>query len=288
MKQDLIEEASLSLLKNNFTIKILKAPFDILAKKDSKVLLIKILEDANSISIETINEMKKLSKSIQASPLIISQKAGFKLQDNIVYQRYGINTINFATFQNSFSQPLFIISNKSGFIIKIIGKKLKQLRENKNLSLSSLGLKLSTSSRMVSKYESEDSNISLNRALKLEKILGPDIFKQIDLLTSDLSDIFYDTFSDISKKYHSLGFTSIEFSRLPVDIIARKDNEIILTKTTDKVSKDFFSFTELFDLDNLIIFKNKKPKTETPVIHKQEFLELEDGNDLISFLREFE
>jgi len=288
MKQNLVENTSLLLLKNNFTIKNIKTPFDLLAKKDYKILLIKILEDANSISIQTINEMKKLAKIIQASPLIISQKAGFKLQPDVVYQRYGINTINFSTFNNSFSKPLFISSNKSGFNIKIIGKKLKEKRENKDFSLSNLASKLSISSRMISKYEAEDSNISLNRALKLEKILGSDIFQQINLLTSDLTDIFYDSFSDVSKKYHSLGFSSTEFTKIPVNVIARKNNEIILTKTSDKLSKDFFNFANLFELNNLIIFKNKKPKTETPVIHKEEFLDLEDGNDLINFLREFE
>ncbi|MAG20266.1 hypothetical protein CL618_02435 [archaeon] len=288
MKKNLIENTSLLLLKNNFTIKNIKTPFDLLAKKDSKVLLIKILEDANSISIETINEMKKLAKVIQASPLILSQKAGFKLQNEVVYQRYGINTINFNTFNNSFSKSLFINSNKSGFAIKIIGKKLKEKREQKDFSLSNLASKLSISSRMISKYEAEDSNISLNKAIKLEKILGSDIFQQINLLTSDLTDIFYDSFSDVSKKYHSLGFTSTEFNKLPINVIARKKNEIILTKTTDKPSKEFFDFADLFELNNLIIFKKKKPKTETPVIHKEEFLDLDDGNDLISFMREFE
>jgi len=288
MKKNLIENTSLLLLKNNFTIKNIKTPFDLLAKKDSKILLIKILEDANSISIETINEMKKLAKVIQASPLILSQKAGFKLQNEVVYQRYGINTINFNTFNNSFSKPLFINSNKSGFAIKIIGKKLKEKREQKDFSLSNLASKLAISSRMISKYEAEDSNISLKKAIKLEKILGSDIFQEINLLTSDLTDIFYNSFSDVSKKYHSLGFTSTEFVKIPVNVIARKKNEIILTKTTDKPSKEFFDFANLFELNNLIIFKKKKPKTETPIIHKEEFLDLDDGNDLISFMKDFE
>ena len=50
MKQDILEEACVFLLKQGYTVKSLRqACFDVLARKDDRILLLKVLEDANSI-----------------------------------------------------------------------------------------------------------------------------------------------------------------------------------------------------------------------------------------------
>src|SRR3989338_1208630 len=102
MKQNLIEEISILLLKKGFTIRSLtRTCFDILARKEDGILLIKALEDANSINIEYANEMKKLCSYLSASPLIIADNAGFKLKDNVVYSRFDVYALNLDTFKSS-------------------------------------------------------------------------------------------------------------------------------------------------------------------------------------------
>jgi len=102
MKSKLIEKLSLYLLKKGFTIKILtRTCFDMLARKETRILLIKILEDANSISEEYARQMNHIASYVTASPLIIAEKAGNKIYDNIVYSRFGIYTLNFNTFKSS-------------------------------------------------------------------------------------------------------------------------------------------------------------------------------------------
>lgn len=102
MKQNLLERVCIALIKKGFTVKCLtRTCFDIVARKQSEILLIKVLEDANSISQEYSFEMQKVSTFINASPLIISEKAGSKLEDNVVYQRHGIFTVNMHTFMRS-------------------------------------------------------------------------------------------------------------------------------------------------------------------------------------------
>ena len=267
-----------------YTIKNLNSCFDIIARKNTNILLLKIVNDANSLYKESIEEMEKISSYVNASPIIIAEKSGFILEDNVVYSRYGINTLNSKTFFNVLIKKFpFIKSDKGGIKIEIIGNKLKEKREQHDLSLNSLAEKLGVSARMISKYEQEISEISLKRALKLYELLG-DVFKSVDLFSR--KEIIETHFSDISRKYHNLGFESLETTKSPFDVIARREKEIILTNVGDKVEKDLVSFAKLIDSENLIIFERKKPK-DIPSITKEEFLEFEKAQELIKFLKEF-
>jgi len=79
-----------------------------LARKQDKILLIKVLEDANAVSKEHVDEMNIVSSYIGAVPVIIAEKAGDKLEDNILYTRFNLYTLNFNTFVNSIKNKLYI------------------------------------------------------------------------------------------------------------------------------------------------------------------------------------
>ena len=84
MKQTLLDKLNIFLLKKGFTIKNLtRTCFDILARRSDQILLVKVLEDANSISRQYTEEMIAVAYYINASPLIIAEKAGSRLENNI-------------------------------------------------------------------------------------------------------------------------------------------------------------------------------------------------------------
>ena len=77
MKQALLDKINVFLLKKSFTVKNLTgSSFDILSRKSDQILLIKVLEDANSISREHSEEMLNVAAYVNASPLIVTEKAG--------------------------------------------------------------------------------------------------------------------------------------------------------------------------------------------------------------------
>ena len=90
----------------------------------------------------------------------------------------------------------------------------------------------------------------------------------------------------ISKKYVELGFLATDPHNAPFDIIAKKEDELILTEVGDKRKPDLNSLSQLLNADKLVIYKKKKPK-DMPAITKEEFLEFEKANELIKFLKEF-
>ena len=287
MKQTLLDKLNIFLLKKGFTIKNLtRTCFDILARRNEQILLIKVLEDANSISREYTEEMKSVASYITASPLIISDKAGSRLEENIVYSRFDIYTLNFSTFMNCVSNRFpFIKRSQAGLTASVEGKKLKEKREEKGFSLNSLSRKLGVTSRMIMKYENEDSEITMPKAMKLYDIFGHQVFSEVDVFGhKEIQQNKSET--AVSKKYVELGFDATETKKTPFDIIAKKGDEIILTEVSDKVNPQMQSLSKLLDADNLVIFRKKKPKN-IPSMTKKEFMEFAEANELVKFLKEY-
>jgi len=288
MKPSLIEKISIYLLKKGFTIKILKRTcFDIVARRETQILLIKILEDANSISKEYADQMLNISSYINGSSLIVAEKAGQKLQDNVVYMRFNIYTLNLNSFKGCIENKFpFIVKTQAGLTAHILGNKLREIRESEGLSLSEIARKVGVSKRMVQKYESGQSEVTVNKALRIYDIFGHKVFNKIDVF-SEVKGQTQDKKSDITKKYSDLGFRASETKKVPFDVVAKKEKEIILTEIGDKTRPELKSLSRLIDADRLAIFNKKKPK-DMPALTKEEFLEFEKAKELIKFLKEFE
>ena len=287
MKQNLLDKLNIFLLKRSFTIKNLtRTCFDILARRNEQILLIKVLEDANSIAREYAEEMISIASYIEASPLIISEKAGDKLEDNVVYSRFGIYTLNYGTFMNCVNNKFpFLKRSQAGLTASVVGKKLKEKREEMGYSLYFLSRKIGVTSRMIMKYENENAEITINRAKKLYDIFGHQVFNQVDIFSQrNLLQGKFET--NVSKKFVELGFDATETKKTPFDIIAKKGNEIILTEVSDKVNPQMQSLSKLLEADNLVIFSKKKPKN-IPSLTKKEFMDFEEANELVKFLKEF-
>ena len=287
MKQALLEKLSIFLLKKGFTIKNLtRTCFDILARRNEQILLIKVLEDANSITREYAEEMMSIASYIEASPLILAEKAGDMLDDNIVYLRFDIYTLNYGTFLNCVSNKFpFLKRSQAGLTASVVGKKLKEKREELGYSLNSLSKKIGVTSRMIVKYENENSEITINRAKKLYDLFGHQVFNEVNIFSQQSSP--HGKFETaVSKKYVELGFDAADTKKTPFDIIARKGSEIILTEVSDKVNPQMQSLSKLLEADNLVIFNKKKPKN-IPSLTKKEFMEFEEANELVNFLKEF-
>ncbi len=287
MKRDLLEEVSIYLLKKGYTLKSLtRTCFDIVARKETQILLIKVLNDANAISEEYAEAMKHVGSYITGIPLIIAEKAGDALREGIVYSRFGINTLNQRTFENCIENKFpFVKRDHAGLTANIIGSRLKQKMDEEGVSLGDLSRKLGVSKKMVQKYESGESRITIQKASKLYDIFGNAVFDKVNVFKTEIKHEEPGK-SDLAKKYTDLGFEAIETHKVPFDILAKKDKEIILTEIGDKPNPQAQSLSRLLDADNLVIFKKKRPK-DIPSLKKEEFLELKKAKELVKFLREF-
>ena len=286
MKPALIEQLGIYLFKQGYTLKYLtRTCFDVLARKDDRILLIKVLEDANAINKDNAEEMARLSSYLDASPLVIAEKAGVLLQDNVVYLRFGLSTLNMSTFCNACDQSFpFIKMTTAGLTAAIDGKKLRQRRESKGFSLKAVARKIGVSTRMISKYEAGSSEVTVQKAMRMYHTLG-NVFESINVFKYKTS-MGKEAKSDISKQYTHLGFTALETKKSPFDIVAKKEKELIFTEVGDKVNPNALSVSKLVGGDNLVIFKKNKPK-HIPSMTKKDFMDFEKAEELVRFLKEY-
>ena len=306
MKRDLMDEIGVLLLRHGYTVKSLtRTCFDIVARKESKVLLIKVLEDANSISEEYASSMKNLSSYTDAAPIIIAEKAGHLLEDGAVYVRSGVFTCSYSTFSNCLDSRFpIIISTRAGFTASVIGGKLRQQREERGYSLGSISRKVGVSKRMIAKYESNVADVSLRSAIALNKLFGGDIFNKVDVFAVAKETVSKNP-SIIARKYDELGFRAADTKKAPFDVVAKKEKELILTEVYPRkrlnIHTQLESMQQLLDADALVIFDKKtetdfpahfqaqhKTKKRLPSLEKKDFLDMKSASELIRFLKEFE
>ncbi len=288
MKATLVDDAGVLLLKHGFTVKTLsRGCFDIAARKEATILLIKVLEDANSISSEYAEAMLKISGYIGASPLIVAKKAGSLLEGGVVYLRFGVYTLSHETFRSTLDNKFpFLLSSKAGLTAAVVGGLLKKKREALGYSLGEVSRKVGVSKRMITRYESGVADVSVNKAYSLQKLFGRNIFRGIDIF-GRAKAVPSSGKSEFAEKYTELGFEADDAKKVPFDVIARKEREIIFTEIGEKTSPQLLPLQKLIEADTLVIFKKKKPEG-IPALTKKEFLEYESAGELIKFLKEFE
>lgn len=307
MKRSIMDQVGVLLLRHGYTVKsITRTSFDIVARKDENTLLLKVLEDANSISEEFTTSMKNLSSYIGASPLIVAEKAGHALEDGVVYARFGVYACNYSTFSSCLDSRFpIIISTRAGFTAQVVGEKLTQKREEKGYSLGAISRRIGVSKRMVAKYESNSADISLRSAIALNKLFGNEVFSKVDVFAV-AKETLNENPSVIARKYDELGFRAADTKKAPFDVVAKMEKELILTEIENansarhsKPDHQLESLQQLLGADALIIFdkfgskiarrrSEKESKKKLPSLEKKDFLDMESAKVLIKFLKEFE
>ena len=75
--------------------------FDIVARKNLLILLLKTFINIDSVNEKNAHEMKQLANIFLASPIIIGEKSrNGILEEGVIYERYDIPTIGLETLKN--------------------------------------------------------------------------------------------------------------------------------------------------------------------------------------------
>lgn len=263
------------LKKRGYTLVEVYSPkkysFNIIAKKADKVLIIRLFKNIDSCRKNIAIELKKLAYGLSGIPFIVGLYTRCEpLLSGIIYKRFGIFATNPHTFKEiAEGKKPIIYAERGGLFVKINGKKLREIREIKGLSLGQLAKEVGVSRRTIYGYEKEEIEATLEIAIKLEKILGTTIIKPIDLSNyskelekemKNLSEEVHDPLiKSIKEKATSHGYTSTILRKAPFDIIAFREDENrrILIKTVkkkgniDKVQKEIMVSIKIANMSDI-------------------------------------
>lgn len=218
--------------------------FDILARKKDILIILKILVNIDSLTAQQAEELSKISGTFLASPIIIGFKSKHSyLEDDVVYERHEIPAISPQTLYDIIANDMHpeILSKRGGFYVKINGGLLKQLREEKNLSLKELADLTHVSRETIYKYEQGNSQAYPETAIMLEEILNKPITLSINILESEHTHTL-DTKIQEPIELINLGYEINTSTKTPFDAVSTRseDNQEILNlkqQLADKIEE---------------------------------------------------
>jgi putative transcriptional regulator len=158
--------------------------FDLLARRDSSLLLLKVLKNIDALSPEDAERLGELSQLFRASCLIIGQSSGSsRLEPGVVYTRYGVPIVVEETFEEFLLHgvPPFLVSSPGGIFARIDGDRLQQLREARGLSLGALAQVAGVTRRTIQLYE-EGGGAEISVVSRIEQYLRAPVVLPIELL----------------------------------------------------------------------------------------------------------
>ncbi len=284
--------------------------FDLVARRDNSLLIIKVLTNINAISEDVANELKLLSKLLQGRPLLIGERGGTSfLEKDVVYDRFGIQTISVETLESYLldGTPLKIYAAPGGFYVNIDKEKLIKLRKKQNISIGSFARSVKVSRRTVRMYE-EGMNARVEFAARIEELLKDNVTLEIDLINKNKEKIkdtaistkkpeeqFRDFQKEIFTILRKVGYEIIPMGRCPFDAVSKDKDKVILTsvhKYDDKLIKraQIVGSISKITEKHAVFFtegKIKKHNIEgTPLIVKRELKRIRGPEEIIELILE--
>ena len=159
--------------------------FDIVARRDNQVLIIKVLSNIDAFSKDNADEMKVLAESLGATPMVTGERSSSgALEPGIVYSRFNISIVSNETLADLLLEeaPPFIFAAPGGLYVRLDSELLKQAREARGISLGVLAETAGVSRRTIQMYES-GMGAMIDAALRMEEYLGLPIIEPIDPFT---------------------------------------------------------------------------------------------------------
>lgn len=252
--QGLVEEVIDSLRSRGFKVGYVKYPtyerrsLDIVARRSNEKYIMKVSFEIDCVSSKELAELAALSKIFDAAGIVVSKKTRKKeLKDYVVYERYNVPAMTPETLRELVdSGEVYVYAGRGGYYVKINGKKLREKREEKEMSLGDLAQLLGVSRKAVYEYERKGMNLSFSTALKLIEIFGEDILLPVDVRSRGIRE--REGFQKLKTKFREaisqlkkLGFLTAVTERTPIDIAARRNDKgkfAITLKETGRSQRD--------------------------------------------------
>ena len=273
--------------------------FDVVARQDDTLLIVKILSNVDAFSKENAEEMLTLGEALGASPLLIGERSGSgDIDESIVYSRFGVPIISLTTLSDHLLEgvPPFIFAAPGGLYVKLDSQLLKQVREERNISLGTLAEIAGVSRRTIQMYEG-GMGAMIDVAIRLEEFLNQPIVTPVnpfhhcsapkhpekEKAPARASDVFgQEVFDQLAR----MGFSIVPTARCPFEALSKDEHILILTglgkddaKLKDKAMAvaDISKVTERCSVIFIEKSRTKHNIGGTPIVGKDELRKIAEA-----------
>jgi putative transcriptional regulator len=284
--------------------------FDIVARRDDVLLIVKVLGNVDAFNSENAKELQVIANLLMGSPFIIGTKSSTSdIEDGVVYFRHGVPIISMGTFKDFFLEevPPFVFAAPGGLYVHIDGELLRKIREHNQLSLGSLAEVAKVSRRSIQLYES-GMGAMVDAALRIEEFIKTPLILPINPLkcyakTEEERDQWIDSFEkfeglekDVFHRLNALGYNIMPTTKSPFDALTKDKKTLILTSvehydgTLKKRARVVTNISKVVEKHSVIfVEKSKKINLEgTPLIGKKELSKIDDSQGILELILERE
>lgn len=241
-RDDLINTTRAILAKAGFDVSSALAIrgicFDVVARLDSKVLIVKVLSNVDAFSKENAAEMKTLADALGATPLVVGERSSSgNLEPGIVYSRFNISIVSNETLADLLLEdsPPFIFAAPGGLYVKLDSELLKRTRESMGMSLGTMAEIAGVSRRTIQMYEA-GMGAMIDAALRIEESLGLPIIEPIDPFEFKNAERMKEQHDDQApvdtfavNQLCNLGFSVRPVLRSPFEAVSTNSKALMLT-----------------------------------------------------------
>ena len=283
--------------------------FDLVARRDNSLLIIKVLTNIDAFSEDVAKELRVLSVLLKGCPLLIGERSGTGLlQNDVVYDRFGIQAITSETLRNHLLEgmSLNVYAAPGGLYVNLDTEKLSKLRQEQNVSLGSFARSVKVSRRTVRMYE-EGMNARVEVASRIEEFLGSNVVLPIDVLKTPtmekrkITEIRGDSerLRDFEREIFTLlkhvGYKITPMERCPFEAVSQDKEKILLTcvhkydKKLLKKAHIVSSISKITEKHAFLITDKEVSKTNiegTPLIVKKELKKIREPEEVLELIIE--
>ncbi len=272
--------------------------FDVVARLDDKVLIVKVLSNIDAFSKENAEEMKTLADALGATPIVTGERSSSgALEPGIVYSRFNISIVSNETLADLLldDAPPFIFAAPGGLYVKLDSDLLKTIREDRGISLGTLAETAGVSRRTIQMYES-GMGAMIDAALRIEEFLEVPIIEPIDPFTfkseersKEEREIRAPSDAFAFNQLNNLGFSVRPVVKSPFEAVTCNDKTLMLTgfgSDDEKVVQRAIVASELsriMDRFSVIIVERKRERDNintTAVVSNEELKRIDEPTEL--------
>ena len=223
--------------------------FDVAAKRNNLTLLIKALINIDNYSKSQAEDLRKMTKTLSAVPLIVGLKTKRgAIVEGVVHERFGIRVVGVTTFVRALSNehPIAYVK-RGGVYVKIDGEALRRARSNKGLSLGELAKMVGVTRKTIYEYERCTMDATVEVAARLEEALGVSIVKPLNIFDVEWSikeeraqyevENTNETLNKARRLLLRLGFRVATLRRAPFNMVASSSSVKVVAEVTRGVEE---------------------------------------------------
>lgn len=279
--------------------------FDLVARRDDRLYIIKVLKNIDSFGERVADELKVLARFLEGTPVLVGHhSSSHKLDQGVVYARQDIPVLAPDTLRDLVLEgvPPFVYSAPGGYYVHIDGDTLRRVRQERNMSLGELADIAHSSRRTISMYE-EGMSAMVDAALRLEEALGVELIEPIDLdgfSEEDQAgpDRSFEDFADFEKRIVrgllGIDLQVVPTSRAPFRALTLGEELTILTGIASRDRKLVSKAKLLANISEIterggvfFVSSSRKENLEgTPLVTREELEGIDHREELLELIRE--